>query len=136
MTRFVIRRLLLLIPFMFAISVVSFAIIQLPPGDYVDTYVRNLEMQGGAVNQAQIDALRARYGLDQSLLTQYWLWISNVLTGDFGNSFLYDRPVGQVLAEHTHHPLEEIYEKTCQDSCFGAEEAVAFGLADRIITQL
>lgn len=99
MTRFVIRRLLLLIPFMFAISVVSFAIIQLPPGDYVDTYVRNLEMQGGAVNQAQIDALRARYGLDQSLLTQYWLWISNVLTGDFGNSFLYDRPVGQVLAE-------------------------------------
>ncbi len=46
------------------------------------------------------------------------------------------RIIGQVLAEHTHHPLEEIYEKTCQDSFFGAEEAVAFGLADRIITQL
>lgn len=99
MTRFVIRRFLLLIPFLFVISMVAFVIIQLPPGDYVDTYVRNLEMQGGAVNQAQIDALRARYGLDQPMIYQYWLWISNVIQGDFGNSFVYDRPVSAVLAE-------------------------------------
>lgn len=99
MTSFVIRRLLLLVPFLFVISIVAFVIIQLPPGDYVDTYVRNLEMQGGAVNQAQIETLRARYGLDQPLVSQYWLWVSNMLGGDFGNSFLYDRPVSEVLAE-------------------------------------
>lgn len=99
MTSFVIRRLLLLVPFLFVISIVAFVIIQLPPGDYVDTYVRNLEMQGGAVNQAQVEALRARYGLDQPLVGQYWLWVSNMLGGDFGNSFLYDRPVSEVLAE-------------------------------------
>lgn len=99
MTRFVIRRLLLLVPFLFVISIVAFVIIQLPPGDFVDTYVRNLEMQGGAVNTAQIAALRARYGLDQPMINQYWIWMSNLLGGDFGNSFLYDRPVGEVLAE-------------------------------------
>jgi len=99
MTQFVIRRLLLLIPFLFVISLVAFLIIQLPPGDFVDTYVRNLEMQGGTVNEAQIAALRARYGLDQPLIAQYWIWMSNLLRGDFGNSFLYDRPVATVLGE-------------------------------------
>ncbi|WP_454296134.1 ABC transporter permease [Salana multivorans] len=99
MTQFVIRRVLLLIPFLFVISLVAFLIIQLPPGDFVDTYIRNLEMQGGSVNQAQIDALRARYGLDQPLIAQYWIWMSHLLQGDFGNSFLYDKPVSAVLAE-------------------------------------
>lgn len=99
MTRFVIRRLLLLIPFMFVISVVAFVIIQLPPGDFVDTYIRNLQMQGGSVNDAQVAALRSRYGLDQPVIVQYWMWITNLLGGDFGLSFLYDRPVGDVLAE-------------------------------------
>ncbi|MBD7919142.1 ABC transporter permease [Cellulomonas sp. Sa3CUA2] len=99
MTRFVMRRLLLLIPFLFLISVVAFVIIQLPPGDFVDTYVRNLEAQGGTVNAAQTAALRARYGLDEPMWLQYWIWMSNLLQGDFGNSFLFDRPVADVLAE-------------------------------------
>lgn len=99
MTQFVIRRLLLLVPFMFLISVVAFVIIQLPPGDFVDTYISNLEAQGGTVNAAQIATLRARYGLDQPMLNQYFLWMSNLLRGDFGNSFLFDKPVSAVLAE-------------------------------------
>lgn len=99
MTRYVIHRLLLLVPFLFVISVVAFIIIQLPPGDFVDTYIRNLESKGGTINDAQTAALRARYGLDQSIFGQYWTWMSNLLRGDFGNSFLFDKPVSEVLAE-------------------------------------
>lgn len=99
MGRFILRRLLILIPFMILISIVAFVVIQLPPGDYVDTYVRNLELQGASVNQAQRAALEARYGLDQPLIVQYGMWVTNLVVGDFGTSFLYDRPVAAILQE-------------------------------------
>ncbi|MFI5706527.1 ABC transporter permease [Kribbella sp. NPDC051620] len=99
MARFVLRRLLTLIPFLFLISIVSFAVIQLPPGDFVDTYVRNLEVQGGTVNQGQRAAIEAQYGLEKPMYVQYGIWIDHVAHGDFGNSFLYDRPVGDILKE-------------------------------------
>lgn len=99
MARFVLRRLLILIPFLFLISVVSFTVIQLPPGDFVDTYVRNLEVQGGSVNQGQRAAIEAQYGLDKPMYVQYGIWVKHIAQGDFGNSFLYDRPVGDILKE-------------------------------------
>lgn len=100
MRQFILGRLLILIPFLFAVSVVSFVVIQLPPGDFVDSYVRNLELQGGSVNAAERAALQARYGLDKPVLVQYGLWISKiVLHGDFGTSFRYQRPVADILAE-------------------------------------
>lgn len=100
MTQFVIHRALILIPFLFVVSIMSFIIIQLPPGDYVSSYVRNLELQGGSVNADQIAALKTQYGLDKSLLSQYGLWVKNIiLHGDFGNSFRYNRPVSDILQE-------------------------------------
>lgn len=100
MKQFILQRLALLIPFLFLVSVMSFIIIQLPPGDFVDSYVRNLQLQGGQVNEAQKAALDAQYGLDQPLPAQYGIWISNiVLHGNFGNSFRYGQPVAQILAE-------------------------------------
>ena len=100
MGAFIIRRLLMLIPFLFLISALAFVVIQLPPGSFVDTYKRNLEAQGGVVNQAQLQALEVRYGLDKPLVVQYGLWISNILfRGDFGNSFRYQRPVIDILKE-------------------------------------
>lgn len=99
MARFVLRRMLILIPFLFLISVVSFAVIQLPPGDFVDTYVRNLEVQGGSVNQGQRAAIEAQYGLNKPVYVQYGIWVKHIAQGDFGNSFLYDRPVGDILKE-------------------------------------
>ena len=65
MGAFIVRRLLMLIPFLFLISALAFVIIQLPPGSFVDTYKRNLEAQGGTVNEGQLKALEARYGLDK-----------------------------------------------------------------------
>jgi peptide/nickel transport system permease protein len=100
MKQFIIQRAALLIPFLFLVSVMSFIIIQLPPGDYVDSYIRNLELQGGSVNEAQKAAIQAQYGLDKSLPEQYILWIGNiVLHGNFGNSFRFNQPVSQILVE-------------------------------------
>ena len=100
MGAFIVRRVLMLIPFLFLISALAFVVIQLPPGSFVDTYKRNLEAQGGTVNEGQLRALEARYGLDKPLLVQYGIWISNILfRGDFGNSFTYQRPVIDILKE-------------------------------------
>jgi peptide/nickel transport system permease protein len=100
MGQYIIRRLFILIPFLFMVSALAFVVIQLPPGSFVDTYRRNLEAQGGTVSDAQVQALEARYGLDKPVLVQYGVWISNIiLRGDFGNSFRYQRPVADILWE-------------------------------------
>ena len=100
MGAFIVRRVLMLIPFLFLVSALSFVVIQLPPGSFVDTYKRNLEAQGGTVNEGQLQALEVRYGLDKPLLVQYGIWISNnIFRGDFGNSFTYQRPVIDILKE-------------------------------------
>ena len=79
---------------LFLITIVSFLVIQLPPGDYLTTLVANLQRSGQNADPADLAALKERYGLDQPLWTQYWKWISNiVLHGDFGQSFQYGRPV-------------------------------------------
>lgn len=100
MIKFILRRIIILIPLLILVSMVSFIVIQLPPGNYVDSYIRNLELQGGTINDAQKAALEKQYGLDKPLLVQYWMWISRIiLHGDFGNSFKYQRPVSVLLME-------------------------------------
>lgn len=100
MAKFIVRRIVILIPLLFLVSVVAFSVIQLPPGDYVDSYIRNLELQGGAMNAAQKLALQRQYGLDQPLIIQYFIWIGKIITrGDFGNSFKFQRPVADLLLE-------------------------------------
>lgn len=100
MTSFIVRRLLIFVPFLLAISIVSFVVIQLPPGNYVDTYVQNLQAQGGSVDSRERNALEAEYGLNKPLVEQYGIWMKNiVLHGNFGNSFLFNRPVVSILEE-------------------------------------
>ncbi len=99
MGAYIIRRLILVIPTVFAISVISFVIIQLPPGDFLTAYVATLESAGQIVDQAQADALREQYGLGDSVWVQYWKWLSGVLTGDFGFSFQWQRPVSELIGE-------------------------------------
>jgi peptide/nickel transport system permease protein len=81
------------------ISVLAFAIIQLPPGDFVDTYIANLSASGSAVSQAEAEALRQLYGLDQPIWVQYFKWISRILAGDFGESMEWRRPVSEVIGD-------------------------------------
>jgi len=100
MGQFLLRRFGYMIVNVFLISLVSFLIIQLPPGDYLTSLVANLEKSGQGADPAQLAALKVRYGLDQSVFQQYWKWITNiVLHGDFGQSFKYGRPVSSLLAE-------------------------------------
>ena len=100
MLKYIFHRIAILIPLLFLVSIVSFIVIQLPPGDYVTNYIRNLELQGGTVNDAQKASLERQYGLDQPKIVQYWIWISKIIFhGDFGNSFTEQRPVSDMLME-------------------------------------
>jgi peptide/nickel transport system permease protein len=98
MLAYTFRRLLLMIPTLFAISVISFVIIQLPPGDFLDSMLAQMEAEGGGMDEQQIAAIRARYGLDQPIWAQYFNWIGGILLhGDFGQSFEWNRPVSELL---------------------------------------
>ncbi len=98
MLQFIIRRLLLMIPTLFAVSIVAFIIIQLPPGDFVTSYMANLATSGESMDQQVLDALRERYGFDQPLYVQYWKWITGIVTeGDYGMSFEWNRPVNDII---------------------------------------
>ncbi|MGD2157135.1 MAG: ABC transporter permease [Anaerolineales bacterium] len=100
MITYIVRRLLILIPLMFLISVVTFAIIQLPPGDYLDTYIAELEAQGTHMADEQIQNLRIQYGLDKPITAQFWLWLSNIIFHrNFGSSFSLNQPVLELIGE-------------------------------------
>jgi peptide/nickel transport system permease protein len=100
MLNYVARRLLLMIPTLLLISLVTFVIIQLPPGDYLDTLVSELRASGEPADLQRADFLRKQYGLDQPLWIQYGRWVRGLVQGDLGFSFEYDRPVSQVIGEH------------------------------------
>ena len=98
MLQFIVRRLLLMLPTLFAVSVVAFIIIQLPPGDYVTSYMANLATSGETLDQQRLDALRERYGFDEPIYVQYWKWVSGIVTeGDFGQSFEWGKPVNDII---------------------------------------
>lgn len=95
---YILRRFLLFIPTFFVISIISFTLIQLPPGDYVTSYALQLASSGQEVNEALLDALRNRYGLDQPFYVQYFKWMKGILLeGDFGQSMAYNMPVSKLI---------------------------------------
>lgn len=88
-----------MIPTLFVISVLVFVIIQLPPGDYLETYIAELESQGESVDPDRVNFLRAEYGLDKPIYEQYFVWASGMLVGDYGYSFEYGLPVNEVIGD-------------------------------------
>jgi peptide/nickel transport system permease protein len=96
-TQFILRRILLMFPSLFAISIVTFVIIQLPPGDYLTTYVANLASTGEVVDETGIAALRESYGLNQPIYVQYAKWVWRALHGDFGRSFEWKDKVSNII---------------------------------------
>lgn len=96
---YIVKRILWTIPFLFAVSLVAFALIQAPPGDYLTTFAATLAASGDIIDQGRLDALRERYGLDQPFLVQYWRWVTGVLQGDFGISFEWQQPVSELIWE-------------------------------------
>ncbi len=99
MIGYFVRRLLIMIPSLLAISLIVFVIIQLPPGDYLSSYVAELQAQGESVNEQKLAFLRRQYGLDRPVWEQYLLWLSGMLRGDFGFSFEFNQPVSEVVGD-------------------------------------
>jgi len=98
MTTYIIHRLLIAIPTLIAISIVSFIIIQLPKGDYLDRRIQELEEQYGDSSSMEMAAeLRQRYGLDKSMPQRYLSWITGFVQGNFGESFRYEVEVNQLI---------------------------------------
>jgi len=96
---YVLRRLVYMGAILWIISIVSFIIIQLPPGDYLTSYIMRLEQSGEKVDRATAAALRKQYDLDKPIYFQYFKWIWRMLHGDFGRSFEWNQPVSELLAE-------------------------------------
>jgi peptide/nickel transport system permease protein len=97
MLRYIVYRVLLMIPTIFVISVISFIIIQLPPGDFLTSYVAGITARGESIDEATIQALRNAYGLGQPMYIQYLKWMSGVLRGDFGQSFTWNVSVSSLI---------------------------------------
>jgi len=96
---YIFRRFLLAIVTVWAITVLSFVIIQLPPGDFVENYIATLAASGSSVSFGQAEAMRADYGLDQPLHIQYVKWMGKVLQGDFGVALGWQKPVIEIIGD-------------------------------------
>jgi peptide/nickel transport system permease protein len=96
---YLIRRLILAVLTIWAVSVLAFVIIQLPPGDYITSYIAQMSASGGFISQQEADALREEYGLDKPLWVQYLRWMKQVLQGRFGMALEWQRPVSEVIGD-------------------------------------
>jgi peptide/nickel transport system permease protein len=100
--RYIAFRLLAAVPTLVLISALVFFIIQLPPGNYFDTYVAELQAQGETVDPNKIAYLKHEYGFDKPVVEQYAIWVWDMLHGDFGYSFEYEMPVTQVVGSRLY----------------------------------
>ena len=99
MLAYMIRRILIMIPTLIAISIVIFTIINLPPGNFFTTYIAQLQAQGEPADLARIQFMMHEYGFDRPLWQQYLYWVAGLLHGDMGFSFTYDLPVNKVVGD-------------------------------------
>src|SRR5690606_19721742 len=118
MLRFLVFRILGAIPLLILLSIVTFAIIQAPPGDYAD-YIRSMLINQGGVRpdlaEAQAEIYREANGLNDPLIVQYFRWITGIVTRfDFGHSLYHNKPVGNVIAE-------QIGRASCRERVYAAD---------------
>jgi peptide/nickel transport system permease protein len=102
MLRYLAYRILAAIPVLFVMTLITFAIIHSTPGDYADYVAQQLRVQGHATNEAALAAaqqFRIDHGLNDPLVIQYFRWMKDVLTGNFGTSYFFNRPISEVLAQ-------------------------------------
>ncbi len=105
MINYIIRRVLIMIPTLLAVSVLVFVVIQLPPGDIITSRLQELQAEGQDISEEQIAALRARYHLDDPMLVQYFKWMGGFLQGDMGYSVMYGQSVNNLIWERLGYTL-------------------------------
>ncbi|MFO1089768.1 MAG: ABC transporter permease [Hyphomicrobiales bacterium] len=99
MLRYILWRIAMMVPTLVIISALIFTIIELPPGDYFESYIAELQASGEQVDMKQIETLRAEYGFDKPPIQRYFYWVAGMLQGDFGYSFEYQLPVSEVVGD-------------------------------------
>lgn len=100
MRYYLLRRFFYMVILLLAVSAFSFFVIDLPPGDYLTSYVASLrDARGAEIDQAEVEALKQQYGLDQPVAIRYFKWVRNMLRGDFGRSFAYNKEVYGMIRE-------------------------------------
>lgn len=99
MLRYLSHRILMMIPTLIVVSMLIFIIIQLPPGDYLESHIAELKSQGESVDPQKIAMLRSEYGLDKPMWEQYLIWVTGFVQGDLGYSFEYELPVSVVVGD-------------------------------------
>jgi peptide/nickel transport system permease protein len=99
MLAYIVRRALLAVVTIIAISILAFAIIQLPPGDFATTYIASMSAGGAIVSEAEVEALREQYGLNKPMYVQYLKWAGQMLRGNFGMAMEWNRPVKDVIGD-------------------------------------
>lgn len=99
MLRFIVQRLLLLPVLLILFSIIVFWLVQAPPGDFLTSYIATLASGGSSINEAQVEALRRQFGLDQPGYVQYLLWMESISKGDLGLSLEYQRPNTELIGE-------------------------------------
>ncbi|MBO9097020.1 MULTISPECIES: ABC transporter permease [Rhizobium] len=99
MLRYIVWRIAVMVPTLLVISMLVFTIIQLPPGDFFESQIAELQAQGETANLQEIQELRKEYGLDKPVAVQYVYWVAGMLHGNFGYSFEYQLPVSQVVGD-------------------------------------
>ena len=99
MLRYIVWRIAVMIPTLLLISALIFIIIELPPGDYFESYAAELRAMGEGVDMDRLEALRAEYGFDKPPVVRYFHWLAGMLQGDFGYSFEYQLPVNEVVGD-------------------------------------
>ena len=99
MAQYIIRRVIYIIPTLAVVSLISFVVIELPPGDLLTTMIASLEMAGESLDLTEVENLKIRYGLDMPVYARYFKWITGIFRGDFGYSFEWEKPVEELIWE-------------------------------------
>jgi peptide/nickel transport system permease protein len=99
MLRYILWRIAAMIPTLLIISALVFVIIELPPGNFLDSQIAEMQAQGETVNLQDLEELRHQYGFDQPPVLRYFHWLGGMLHGDFGYSFEYQLPVSEVVGD-------------------------------------
>jgi peptide/nickel transport system permease protein len=97
MLNYILRRTGYMFITLIIVAILGYAIIELPPGSYVETEINRLRMLGGNLSHEQIRSLEVRYGLDQPVYVRFWKWVTGFVVGDFGESFEHRLPVSTLL---------------------------------------
>jgi peptide/nickel transport system permease protein len=99
MISYVVQRILIMVPTLIGISLITFIIIQLPPGDFLSTMIAECEAQGESSCNEQVEIYRQEFGLDKPMWQQYIVWVTDLMQGDLGLSFEYNKPVNEIIGE-------------------------------------